>query len=676
MIDEMIPYRIKKIYASSTPREKVYLKAILEEIAETGDSPTYRDIWLSDYLEIPVDIDTFLCDDYYLGKVTRNGKAIYPFWRDFMRKLFYAGNKYEETFFTGATRIGKTSTAITCTAYMLYKLMCLRDPQEYFQKKDVSVFSILFFNLTKELAGSVAYREFTDTILASPWFLEHGKKMGSDKNPYYVPDGDKVIITYGSDAAHALGQQVFCVVGNTKILTSDGYHKIEDLAGTTACVGQHHDGCIYYSDAEIKLTDHVYETIRVTLEDGTVFEGTPDHPVMLTDGSYKRLGDLSSSDDVFTLNIDEVNFMNLKDRAKPFVVYKHTSPSNKVYIGITCDKPEKRWGKNGSGYYSNKHFKNAIFKYGWENFKHEIVATDLTIDEASEEEKRLVALYNASDPNYGYNGTEGGEIGFPSEETREKLRQSTTNLWKNPEFRNKVCSSLMSHSFSEEARKKLSKSQHIRMTLNPPPWKGKPRSPEHSRKIAEKLRGRPPWNKCLTKEDHEGIMRYAIKLKRPHSEEHRKKQSSTVRQKYIDGYSPIWINNGEYETLIDSSTTHVPEGFVKGRLDLDFTYIHRPDTDEENRVPAAELDYYLSDGWVLGHSKHRCEGIRRSLQKYYWVYEGVRYEKSEDLAAYLRNNGYPKIVSSTITDLYNKGFSKSKIYSSLDGKIQRVEVER
>lgn len=212
LIDELVPYRIQKIYNSSSPREKVYLKKILEEIAETGDSPTYRDIWLEDYIEIPVDIDTFLCDDYYLGKITRNGNAVYPFWRDFMRKLFHAGNKYEEVFFTGATRIGKSSTAITCTAYMLYKLMCLRDPQAYFGKKDVSVFSVLFFNLTKELASSVAYREFQDTLLASSWFLDHGKRMGSEKNPYYVPDGEKIVINYGSDAAHGLGMQVFAAV--------------------------------------------------------------------------------------------------------------------------------------------------------------------------------------------------------------------------------------------------------------------------------------------------------------------------------------------------------------------------------------------------------------------------------------------------------------------------------
>ena len=135
--------RINRIYKSCTPKEQKYLMQILQELANDGVSKTYQDVWLADYKEIPVSIDTFLDHDMYLGKVTRNGQAIYPYWRKVLREIFYAGNTFEECFFTGATRIGKSSTAITATAYMLYRLMCLRDPQEYFGKKDVSKFSIL-----------------------------------------------------------------------------------------------------------------------------------------------------------------------------------------------------------------------------------------------------------------------------------------------------------------------------------------------------------------------------------------------------------------------------------------------------------------------------------------------------------------------------------------------------
>ena len=50
----------------------------------------------------------------------------------------------------------------------------------------------------------------------------------------------------------------------------------------------------------------------------------------------------------------------------------HTSPSNKKYIGITSLKPEYRWNK-GNGYKTQTVFYRAIQKYGWDNFKHEII---------------------------------------------------------------------------------------------------------------------------------------------------------------------------------------------------------------------------------------------------------------------------------------------------------------
>lgn len=190
-------------------QSKHYMRKILAEVRDDGYSETYENMWLQDYKEIPVDIDTFICDPRFLGNATNNGEAVYPHWREVLREIFNAGNKYNEIVFTGATRIGKSSTGITATAYMLYKLMCLRDPQRFFGKKDVSKFSVLFFNLTEKLAKGVAFREFNDTLKVSPWFNEHGKFSRSERNFYYIPEGDKVIVDAGSDASHALGMQVF-----------------------------------------------------------------------------------------------------------------------------------------------------------------------------------------------------------------------------------------------------------------------------------------------------------------------------------------------------------------------------------------------------------------------------------------------------------------------------------
>ena len=107
-----------------------------------------------------------------------------------------------------------------------------------------------------------------------------------------------------------------------------------------------------------------------------------------------------------------------------YTVYKHTSPNNKVYIGITKRSPERRW-YNGFGYRTQKFFFRAIQKYGWENFKHEILFTNLTKEEAEQKEIELIAMYKSNDRQFGYNIENGGNCGEKhSEETKRKISLS------------------------------------------------------------------------------------------------------------------------------------------------------------------------------------------------------------------------------------------------------------
>lgn len=111
---------------------------------------------------------------------------------------------------------------------------------------------------------------------------------------------------------------------------------------------------------------------------------------------------------------------------KEYTVYIHISPSNKYYVGITSKKPEHRWW-NGKGYKSNKYFYNAIQKYGWDNFEHEIIAEHLTEQEAKNFEITLISKLKSTNRKYGYNITLGGESNngnVVSEETRRKLSDS------------------------------------------------------------------------------------------------------------------------------------------------------------------------------------------------------------------------------------------------------------
>lgn len=110
-----------------------------------------------------------------------------------------------------------------------------------------------------------------------------------------------------------------------------------------------------------------------------------------------------------------------------YLVYIHTNKLNgKKYVGQTCQRPEKRWN-NGKGYRLETYFGKAIKKYGWDNFEHEIVAENLTKEDANELESLLIESLQTRSTQNGYNLTKGGEgtVGvIRSEEYKEKQRKS------------------------------------------------------------------------------------------------------------------------------------------------------------------------------------------------------------------------------------------------------------
>lgn len=113
---------------------------------------------------------------------------------------------------------------------------------------------------------------------------------------------------------------------------------------------------------------------------------------------------------------------------KKFVIYKHTNLiNNKIYIGQTRQKPEYRWGSEGQGYKNSPHFYSAIQKYGWQNFKHEILFTNLTQEQANQKEIELIQKYQSQNPVYGYNSDSGGKVKIPNQKTRLKQSLSAQN---------------------------------------------------------------------------------------------------------------------------------------------------------------------------------------------------------------------------------------------------------
>lgn len=118
-----------------------------------------------------------------------------------------------------------------------------------------------------------------------------------------------------------------------------------------------------------------------------------------------------------------------------YCVYVHTNKINgKKYVGQTCQKPEKRWN-GGKGYKDNVYFSNAIQKYSWDNFEHEIIASNLTKEEADNFERILIKKLSSTNPSRGYNLQDGGSHGQPSELSRENIRKAAQKRNENEEWR-------------------------------------------------------------------------------------------------------------------------------------------------------------------------------------------------------------------------------------------------
>ena len=135
-----------------------------------------------------------------------------------------------------------------------------------------------------------------------------------------------------------------------------------------------------------------------------------------------------------------------------YLIYKHTSPSGKSYIGLTKNLHKRRYTHTtkNSGC---KAFYAAIQKYGWDNFIHEILLDNLTLVEANDAEERLIMEHNTLAPN-GYNLKTGGNHGILCESSREQQASKTRG-------------------------------------------QKKPRTEEHQKNLTTALQGRVAWNKGL-----------------------------------------------------------------------------------------------------------------------------------------------------------------------------------
>lgn len=127
-----------------------------------------------------------------------------------------------------------------------------------------------------------------------------------------------------------------------------------------------------------------------------------------------------------------------------YTIYKATSPSNKVYIGMTKKSVDVRRKEHEYHSKNNKRkkiFHDALRKYEL-NFTWKALEIGLAKEEAEQKEIEYIAKFNATNRDFGYNQAKGGMAGdIMSEESRARWKQSMQRHYDDLEYIKKVSAS-------------------------------------------------------------------------------------------------------------------------------------------------------------------------------------------------------------------------------------------
>jgi hypothetical protein len=187
--------------------------SILEQYSKTGESGIFKGLLDEDYREPPVDIVTFILNNRYLGKAWHDsdGKVkLYDYWNNKIQELLpdAYSTAVNNLIISGARGLGKSEIAVAIMAYLMYRVMCMKNPQQHFRLKPTEKICFAFMNITKILAEEIGISKFQHTIQMSPWFMERGSMSQRNNEPYWMPP-EPVDIIIGSQSSHVIGQPIF-----------------------------------------------------------------------------------------------------------------------------------------------------------------------------------------------------------------------------------------------------------------------------------------------------------------------------------------------------------------------------------------------------------------------------------------------------------------------------------
>lgn len=581
--------------------ERAAVMSILEEYSSTGESKLFNDIKYIDFDEVPVDITTFIHDRKYLGNALYDAEGrytIFPYWEEKLRDIFpdNISTRYNTVIFTGAIGLGKSTIAVICLLYLLYRLLCLKDPYLYYGMQPIDKISISLMNITIENAKGVALDKMNQMLLSSEWFMSHGEMRG-ETNLTYIPSKHIELITASSNN-QVIGR---CLDGDTEILTNEGIRTLKDLVDKTIkviSIDEQGNRCLS-DECTVKPTILTDEEYQIELEDGSVIKCTPNHKFMLKDGTYKEAKDLTEEDELFDENVTYKEFIqniintrgqwNISD--DEYYEVHHIIPKCLGGEGVIQKRNKNK---------SNRH-PNLIYLYPYEHFiAHKLLALE------HPDNRKLVFAWS--------------KMAFPKGKTKRDFEITPEEYSQLREMQSKV---LLGTHLSEESKQKL-------RDFNT----GRHPSEESRKKMSAAQRG-----KVVSEETKQKLREINLKRYKEHPE------TFIGRKK-----DKVCINNGEIRYYIDKGS-ELPEGFVYGQgkhksysiKDIDSFKKQKSELTKGEKNP------------MYGHGD-KVSGGNNGHAIYIYTYKEIDYQSRKELLEVLKKE-YTDISTSTIRKIIRNDYT-------------------
>lgn len=653
--------------ASLSEEERKAVLQILNEVSQNGSSEKYTELLYADYEEIPVSIYEFLHNPRYLGKglINEEGKyTVFPYWESLLQKLFpnpFEPVKYNTLALTGAIGLGKSFEAVLIGLYELYRMLCLKDPYLHYGLQPIDKITFALMNITLDAAKGVAWDKFQQLAQSSEWFMNHGTVSRSE-NPVWTP-GKKIELVCGSQSRHIIGRAVFwCLDGDTLISTDKGAIKLQDAVDKEIRVHtiDEFGNCKLSEPCTVKPTASTCEEIEIQLEDNTVIKCTPNHLLMLKDGSYKRADELTEDDELFDI-----------------------IPYGYVYVTTNKITGHKYVGQHSKPYFDPRYYgsgmllQRAMKKYNKEDFEVQLLEFCMSKFELDEKEKFYIEKFNTV--KEGYNIASGGQGGDLGPEVRKRISEG---LARNTTRNTKVLLGLKPYIDTEGTIHYV----HPETELPPGCMWGNSTSNKiritngiHDKFVANENEIPPGYYKgtILT-----GIKR-SEETKHKISESQKLRDSSTYSHSLL---GKVAITDGIITRYIEEKDV-LPEGFWYGNHTKDR---YKPAyaaswTDERRREHSIKTsgmnNPMFGKGYkILGEKNGRYgkpmseegkEKSRKKRAKYIFTYEGVDYYGEPSIIKHLSSIGFVMSSSGLNSLLDNPTGRMGTKYPELVEKITR-----